>query len=239
MTTSEHRKAVLEADRQAKRIIAWQREGNKRGFFPLPWEEDCWSASILVEHAATQQVQVGNEVLECAGVEWGGMSYVLGETLFAWDRRIRGEYYPYMAPGGHDHEHHFLDVLSRAAREGGAVEPEQVEQYYAPWMVEHLALLRTGGGDLLRRAKAWAKKREGSWETLADLCPELAPPPLLCRVRGEIRSCTTVEQVYALAAQEPETFELVDGERLYSREQRESVEGILEYQQAAQAGLAP
>ena len=212
------------------------RHGTKpRGFWPIPWRQGLWTASLLVDKAERED---GN-------TEYGGMSYVLGELFHALDGRILGEYYPYSDKGGHDHEHDFLTVLCRAIL-SGEVEPEQPKEYYAPWMAELLEKVRTQP-DLRRKARRWAAdpwrcaKKTSNGDDIAqalrDVCPELAPPQYALTVDGVRQAVAEIEQVYAYAALFPNTLHYCPEQ--YSEQQIENIEAILAYQRAALAGEAP
>ena len=119
---TNYEKELQEAKAFQDQLVAYQRDYGLRGFFPLPWaeEEGLWSASILVEKARNPDL-----------VEFGGMSYVLGEAIHALDGRLMGESYPYKVRGAHDHDHCFLDVLAAAVCSGGRVEAAEADRWYA------------------------------------------------------------------------------------------------------------
>lgn len=222
----EEKKAMEEENAFQEKLIAYQRDNGLRGFFPLPWaeEEGLWSASILVKCA-----QNGNHV------EYGGMSYVLGEAIHALDGRLLGEYYPYKLRGEHDHDHNFLDVLAAAVRSGGQVKAEEADRWYAPWMLEQLK--RVNEDRRLRcRLYPWARYLEAASERLLKQCG-LGQPKIPCTAGGQRVCCRDMDEVYGLAAQYPGDFRLEDPQ-LCSREQRTCIEAIRQYQLAALAGEA-
>lgn len=210
-----------------ERVARYRREKDLRGFFPVRrwikgrwlWEwAELWTASILVEQAR-----------ETGILEFGCMSYVLGEAFFAWKREPRGEYYPYRVLGDHDHEHDFFSVLAQAVRFGGQVEAETEGGYYAPWMLEYLDRVREDAG-LRRRLKHWAEKPwKGKWQLR---WAGLSQPLILCYGGGKGRRCKDEEAVYAMAARYWRDFRLEEPE-LLSPQQQENVASILEYQRAA------
>lgn len=230
--------AQAEAAAFQARLYRYWREHGLKGFFPIPWEEGCWSASILVKRALEEAGQAGVPEGNCTGIEFGGMWYVLGEALFAWDRRIAGEYYPYKCHGEHDHDHSFSAVLARAILEDGNVRPEERNRYYAHWMIRQLNAVRLSP-ELREKARPWARDPEGTAEMLAAYCPELAQPELCCFAGGALHRCGDIHGVYELAARYPDSFSLGEHAGLYSREQQACLDGILAYQKAAMAGEAP
>lgn len=217
-----------------ERVTRYQREKDLRGFFPvrrwinirglkgLEWAE-LWTASILVKQAG-----------ETGILEYGDMWYVLGEAYFAWKREPRGEYYPYRRRGEHDHEHWFFSVLAESVLHDGQVEAEPEGGFYAPWMLEYLD--RVGkDAKLRRRLGRWAKKPwKGQWRLKRE---GLSQPAICCRAGGKHRRCKNEEEVYVTAARYWRDFRLEEPE-LLSPQQQENVASILEYQQAAWAGIA-
>ncbi len=204
------------------RVARYQRKRGLQGFFSVyRWEGGrplrVWTASILVKRAG-----------ETGTLEYGGMSYVLGEVAFAWKKELLGEYYPYRCRGEHDHEHDFLSVLARAVLSDGQVEAEGGRDY-APWMLAWLDRVRKDAA-LRRRLRPWAEKPwKGTWR--------LARPVTLCRAGGKRHRCRNEEAVYELAARHWRDFCLETPENL-SPSQRENVRGILDYQRAAHEGTA-
>ena len=210
----------------SRRLYNYWKKHDFRGFFPIPWEEGCWSASILVK--AYEDPNNRRSL-----VEWGGMWYVLGEALYEWDGRIAGEYYPFLCRGEHDHEHSFFGVLRQAILNDGAVEAEKQESCYAPWMLEQLEAVRTDP-NLRNRACRYSDPEE-----MAAGCPQLAQPILWCMAEGKLRSCQNIDQVYELAAQYPHSFSLDGFAHCYSQLQRDCIDGVLSYQRSALTGEAP
>lgn len=219
----KQKKEMEEAEAFQKKLIAYQRDHDLRGFFPLPWaeEEGLWSASILVKRARNGQY-----------VEFGGMSYVLGEAIFALDGRHMGEYYPYKLRGEHDHDHNFLDVLAAVVRSSGRVEAEEKDRWYAPWMLEQLERV-AGDRELRRLLHPWAS-RPGASDDLLEQAG-LGQPEIPCIAGGQRVCCRDMDEVYGLAAQYPRDFRLEDP-GLCSEEQRNCIEAVRQYQLAALAG---
>lgn len=230
----EERKMEREAARSRtredafqERVARYQKEKDLRGFFPVRrwikgrwlWEwAELWTASILVEQARKTGI-----------LEFGCMSYVLGEAYFAWKRKPRGEYYPYRVRGEHDHEHDFFSVLAQAVQSDGQVEPETEGGWYAPWMLEYLDRVNRDPA-LRRRLRRWAEKPwKGRWR-LRQV--GLSQPVIPCYGGGKDRRCKNEEAVYALSARYWRDFRLEEPERL-SPQQKENVAAILEYQRAA------
>lgn len=230
--------ARAEAAAFQARLYRYWKEHDLKGFFSIPWEEGCWSASILVKQAVERTKNEGRSEEAVDDIEFGGMWYVLGETLFAWDRRIVGEYYPYKCRGEHDHDHSFLSVLARAILKKGEVWPEQRSRYYTHWMIRQLNVVRIVP-QLWEEARAWAENPEGTAEELAACCPELTQPELKCFAGGQEHSGKEIEEIYELAARWPCDFSLGEYSHLYSREQQAALEGIVAYQKAALTGDAP
>lgn len=210
-----------------ERVARYQKKHGLRGFFSVwRWEGGrpvrLWTASILVKQAERTGM-----------LEYGGLSYVLGEAAFAWKGAMLGEYYPYRFRGEHDHGHDFYTVLAEAVLHDGQVETEG-EKDYAPWMLEQLACVN-GDAALRCRLTPWAERPwRGAWRLRRE---GLVRPVILCRVGGRRRRCRDVETVYELAARCWRDFRLETPEIL-SVSQRENVQGILEYQRAAHAGTA-
>lgn len=215
-----------------EKVIRYQKRNGLRGFFPvrrwmrtgwLRWEwTELWTASALVKRAQ-----------ETGILEFGGMSYVLGEVYWGWRHESLGEYYPYRRRGEHDHEHCFFTVLTESILNDGQVTAEG-EDYYAPWMLEYLDRVRDDA-KLRRRLLPWAKKPwKGVWRLKRE---GLGQPVIRCWAGKKRRRCRDEEAVYGMAARYWEDFRLEEPE-LLSPQQRENIRAILDYQRAAKAGLA-
>lgn len=234
MSREERRNEKTRAREDAfyKKVERIQREKGLKGFFPVRrwirsgwlWEwAELWTASVLVEQAH-----------ETGILEYGCMSYVLGEACFAWKKEPRGEYYPYRVEGEHDHEHDFFSVLAQAVRSGGQVEAETESGCYAPWMLQYMDRV-SRDPTLRRRLHRWAEKPwKGRWRLARAGLPQ---PIVPCWAGGKRRRCKNEEAVYGMAARYWWDFRLEEPE-LLSPHQRENVAAIVEYQRAAQAGLA-
>ena len=222
---TDYEKELQEAKAFQDQLVAYQRDNGLRGFFPLPWaeEEGLWSASILVKNARNADI-----------VEFGGMSYVLGEAIHALDGRLMGEYYPYKVRGAHDHDHCFLDVLAAAVCSGGRVEAEEADRWYAPWMLEQLKRVAEDR-NMRCRLYPWASRMEVSDRVLQKY--GMGQPEIPCFAGGKRVCCREMDEVYGLAALYPQDFRLERAE-LCSREQRACIEAVRQYQLAALAGEA-
>lgn len=232
--------AMQEYEAYEKKIYDWWRQNRYRGFFRVPGEEGIWSASILLRQVMERNAARGRTEALWRGVESGGMSYLVGEVMFALDRSILGEYYPYRVHGVHDHEHSFLSVLQTAVQNGSMFTPEQTARYYAPWMLTQMEAIRTDR-TLRKAAKCWAETTYSTDEEMIDAliscCPSLAPCVYRVQTDADERLCRDIDQVYELAAEYPEHI-TVQPEQ-YSEEQLACIEAIRQYQLNALAGKVP
>ncbi len=212
-----------------EKLLRYWKKNRPAGFFQIPWEEDMWSASILVKQG-----------MNAGWVEVGPMRYIAGEAIHAWNGGRVGEYYPYSVHGVHDHEHSFDEVLNITIWSNDPLIPEEQEKYYTP---EMLALLEEiNRSEILRTELRFcgeiADEMSGVFE---EHCPPLSYPICYVACSGEMTTLARdIEYVYQLAAQYPRQFEIPDEyTRLYSVKQRENLEQIRAYQLAALRGDAP
>ena len=212
-----------------QRLLRYWKKYRTQGFFQIPWEQDMWSASILVKRG-----------METGVIEVGPMWYIAGEAIHAWNGSIVGEYYPYSVVGEHDHEHSFASVLNTAIRSEQPIVPEETERYYTPRM---LALLEEiGRSPMLRKALRFCDgDADAMRAVLEDWCPQIEYPLVYvsCTEMMTYRS-NDIEKVYQLAAGHPQEFKISDEHlELYSAHQMENLNLIRAYQLAALRGDAP